>query len=284
MRVVRKAFLRATELVQGLPAVIGVTSLRLASARSRASAIDTLLADPIMVDSPHGPIKFLGHGRLSYGRARGLLTKEPDSLAWIDAMEPGSVFWDIGANIGTLTLYAARREALDVWSFEPAAANYYNLAANCELNGYSKDVKCLQLGFSNRNRSSLDRLNVSQLMLGRSFSFKRCPKKDFPAWQSVQVWSIDDFIRHYDVPCPNHIKIDVPGLTNEILEGAAQTLARLEVKELQIETTDTRESGRRIVSLLAGYGFEIAHRNVRHRKRGRTVSTVTRDLVFVRTG
>ena len=38
------------------------------------------------------------------------MSKEPDSLKWIDRMEPGSIFWDIGANIGTLTLYAARRE------------------------------------------------------------------------------------------------------------------------------------------------------------------------------
>ena len=119
-------------------------------------------------------------------------------------------------------------------------------------------------------------------MLGRSFTFRPRPQKNFLAWQSVQMWSIDAFISHYNVPCPNYIKIDVPGLTNEILDGAAQTLSRPEVKQLQIETTETRASGRRIVSLLHEYGFAIAHRNVRHRKRGRTVSVVSRDLVFVR--
>lgn len=119
-------------------------------------------------------------------------------------------------------------------------------------------------------------------MLGRSFTFKPRPKKDLPAWQYVQVWTIDEFIRRYNVPCPNYIKIDVPGLTNEILEGAAHTLSRPEVRQLQIETTETRDSGKRIVALLRGHGFAISHRNVRHRKRGRTVSTVVSDLVFAR--
>jgi len=36
-------------------------------------------------------------------------------------MHPGSVFWDIGANVGVLTLYAATRGDLRVWAFEPAA-------------------------------------------------------------------------------------------------------------------------------------------------------------------
>ena len=49
-------------------------------------------------------------------------------------MEPGSVFFDIGANVGVLTLYAETRGDIEVWAFEPAAVNYYNLVANCELN------------------------------------------------------------------------------------------------------------------------------------------------------
>ena len=66
---------------------------------------------------------------------------------------PGSVFWDIGANIGVLTLYAAMRGDLKVWAFEPAAVNYYNLVANCELNGLERRVRCLQLGFTTRRES-----------------------------------------------------------------------------------------------------------------------------------
>jgi len=116
--------------------------LRRLPAENRADAVDILLKKPITVATPHGKIRFLNHGRRSCWRARTTLTKEPDSIAWIDAMEPGSVFWDIGANVGVLTLYAATRGDLDVWAFEPAAVKYYNLVANCELNRLEKRVRC----------------------------------------------------------------------------------------------------------------------------------------------
>lgn len=73
-------------------------------------------------------------------------------------------------------------------------------------------------------------LHVSQLMSARSFTFKESKKLDpkresFPSIQAVQVCTIDEFIARYGAPCPNYIKIDVPGLTQEIFAGATPTLA-----------------------------------------------------------
>jgi hypothetical protein len=107
-------------------------------AEQRADLIDLLLSEPAVVDTPHGKIRFLNHSGAGYWRARAIMTKEPGALEWIDSMVPGSVFWDIGANIGVLTLYAAMRGDLKVWAFEPAAVNHYNLVANCELNGLER--------------------------------------------------------------------------------------------------------------------------------------------------
>ena len=273
-----KSLLFFVRLPRHVRDVLGINLLKRASAKSRAEAVDALLSESITVKTPHGPIRFLCHGRLSSSRASKLMTREPDSLKWIDRIEPGAIFWDIGANIGTLTLYAARREALKIWSFEPAATNFYQLAANCELNGYSKEIRCLQLGFS--HQASISNLCVSQLAPGRSFSFRHHADKDFNAWQSVLLWTIDEFIEHYEVPCPNYIKIDVPGLTNDILEGAAATLTRPEVKQLQIEAPEHGRSGRHIIPLLEKYGFQIIHRNFRYPKRRKPVQ---RDLVFGRT-
>jgi precorrin-6B methylase 2 len=102
--------------------------------------VDLLLGKAAVVDTPHGQILFLNHSGVSYT----IMTKEPDSMQWIDAMQSGSVFWDIGANVGVLTLYAAMRGDLEVWAFEPAAVNYSNLVASGELNCLEKHVRCLQ--------------------------------------------------------------------------------------------------------------------------------------------
>lgn len=276
---------------QELLGSIGRLMLRFTSQSVRIATVEKLLDKPIVVDTPHGPIRFLPHSLSCLGRAKTLMTQEPDSMKWIDRMEPESIFWDVGGNIGNLALYAARRGVLNIWSFEPAAVNYYNLVANCELNAFGDQVTCLQLGFG--ARTEIARLNVSQLMSGHSFSFrneerrrqKRARKKmEISAQQAVQLWSIDDFIRHSGAPCPNYLKIDVPGMTQEILQGATHLLSREDVTQIQIKTGSIPEKkkGRLIVQFLEAHGFKLAYRNRKQKKRGDIVSTVQRDLVFVK--
>jgi len=245
----------------------------------RADGVDVLLGKPIVVDTPHGKIRFLNHSRVSCWRARTIMTKEPDSMRWIDAMVPGSVFWDIGANVGVLTLYAATRGDLQVCAFEPAAVNYYNLVANCELNRVEKRVRCFQLGFS--DTFEIADLHVSQLMSAHSFTFKESKKLDgggrrtFPSIQAVPIFTIDDFIARHRMPCPNYIKIDVPGFTNRIFAGAKQTLAQPELKQIQVEARE-HNGGRDISALLSPLGFKLVGRGMR------CGGQFQRDLVFAR--
>jgi FkbM family methyltransferase len=269
---------RLAHLISRVGAKRVLSVLKLLPAGQRADAVDLLLSKPVVVDTPHGPIRFLGHSGVSYWRARTIMTKEPESLKWIDAMVPGSVFWDIGANVGMLTLYAAMRGDLEVWAFEPAAVNYYNLVANCELNRLEKRVRCLQLGFS--DVSGIADLHVSQLMSAHSFTFRESKKLDarrktFPSIQAVQIFTIDDFIARHDAPHPNYIKIDVPGLTPEIFAGARQTLANPALRQIQVEARE-HKGGRRIAELLAPLGFKLLSRGMR------CDGKLQRDLVFAR--
>jgi FkbM family methyltransferase len=180
----------------------------------------------------------------------------------------------IGANVGVFTLYAAARGDIDVWAFEPAAVNYYNLVANCELNRLEQGVRCLQLGFS--GVSGLADLHVSQLKSAHSFSFKesRKPRKDNLSLQAVQLSTIDEFIADNNVACPNYIKIDVPGLTHEIFAGAEHTLAQPALREIQVEAPE-HGGGRLIAERLAPLGFKLV-------KRGMRPGGIQRDLVFAR--
>jgi hypothetical protein len=95
------------QIVGRIRAKIAVAILRQLPAEQRAGVVDDLLSYPVVVNTPHGPIRFLNHSRISCARARSILSKEPDSLT--------------GANVGVLTLYAATRGDLRVWAFEPAA-------------------------------------------------------------------------------------------------------------------------------------------------------------------
>ena len=63
-----------------------------------------------------------------------LMTKEPETIKWINTFDNDSVFFDVGANIGIYTLYSAMTRNNIVYAFEPHAASYKNLLDSINLN------------------------------------------------------------------------------------------------------------------------------------------------------
>jgi FkbM family methyltransferase len=227
--------------------------------RSRAKLGDKLAAVPLEVPCRDGSLLFLNVSTGSYSRGARLHKMEPDTLRWIDRMQPGGVFWDIGANVGVYSLYAAQRGDLDVHAFEPAAVNHYLLSANCELNDFFGVMRSYLLGFS--DRTTVASIEASQLAPGESFSFRG--KGRFEGRQTCLLFSIDDFLEQFHVPFPNYVKIDVPYGTDAILVGAAGALARPELREIQLETSADTAEGRTILELVEPYGFGVVARNRR---------------------
>ena len=67
-------------------------------------------------------------------RARTLFTQEPETPEWIDRMKPGAALWDVGANVGTYTVYVAVARQAKVVAFEPSVFNLEFLARNINNN------------------------------------------------------------------------------------------------------------------------------------------------------
>ena len=67
-------------------------------------------------------------------RAEGLLHKEPETIKWLDRLGPDDVLWDIGACIGSYSIYPALMYNTRVVSFEPAYYNYNILQGNIDMN------------------------------------------------------------------------------------------------------------------------------------------------------
>ena len=55
-------------------------------------------------------LTFHSHNRMNYFRIDSFSTKEPETLEWIDSFQKDKVFWDIGANIGLYSCYAAKKK------------------------------------------------------------------------------------------------------------------------------------------------------------------------------
>jgi len=240
-------------------------------AKVQGTLAETLLNDTGTVETPAGPLSFVLFGKVATGRVLSLLTKQPATITWIDSFQADSIMWDVGANVGVFTMYAALR-GHRVVAFEPAAINYFLLAANCEANKLNRRVDCLLAGIGGKR--AIGRFEVSQFSPAASFSIQRDSTESTAPQQTAFVVSMDELVDEYGLPCPNYIKIDAPGMSESIIVGASRMLQRPEVRQVHIELREDSRGGPRIIELLERCGLTIASR---HEHGGGTA-----DLTFAR--
>lgn len=196
------------------------------------------------IPTKRGDIQFYCLDELPLWRARTLLTKEPETIEWIDTFSENDTFWDIGANIGIYSLYAGIAKNIHVLAFEPSSSNYILINRNIEINKLSESMKAYCLAFS--NTTSLNELKMQNTSFGGALSSFAVPidhdgNTFEPKFlQGMVGFSIDFFISTFSPSFPNHIKIDVDGIEDQIVHGAANTFADLRLKSLSIELDESR--------------------------------------------
>ena len=226
--------------------------LSVSGGRVRRLLSDAIKDDPPIplfhetADTPRGPIRFYCLGALPRWRVQTLFTKEPETIEWIDGFSEGDVFWDIGANIGIYALYAAAHRNIRVLAFEPAAGNYFLLNRNIEMNGLDDRVQAYCVAFS--DNKCIHALNMQTTELGGALSsfgvsIDAFGKQFVPGFrQGMTGYGVDLFIDEFAPPFPNHVKVDVDGIEDRIIAGAAKTLADTRVRSLSIELDSARDS------------------------------------------
>jgi FkbM family methyltransferase len=177
-------------------------------------------------------------------RYKHLLTKEPETIDWLNRIQPGEVLWDVGANIGIYSIYAAVVRQARVLAFEPLASNYYVLNANIELNELDDRVRAYCVAFSDTSEAGT--LNTTSSIPGAAgCSFNETINdrgiEFVPTFrQGMLGYSIDEYIKTYGPELPNHLKIDVDGIEDHIVRGAKQTLKNERLASISIELDSAR--------------------------------------------
>lgn len=209
-----------------------------------------------------GSIDFFCPNQISASRVNTIFSKEPETIEWIDTFESESIFWDIGANIGLYSLYAAIMKNSKVFAFEPSSSNYFCLCKNIELNNLDEKISPLCIALSNETK--IAELNMSSTEIGSSNCGFDFDKDDLgndlnPTFQQTSIgFSIDDFMKIYKVPFPNYIKIDVDGIEPLIIEGAKHLLEDRRLHSLSIEIDEKNQDGYNIITKnLENAGFYL---------------------------
>lgn len=169
---------------------------------------------------------------LNLYRAKTFATKEPETLTWLDGISDSSIFWDVGANVGLYSCYAAKVKNCSVFAFEPSVFNMELLARNIFLNKLTSKVTIVPLPLS--DKMSTNTLNMSSMELGGALStFGHDYGHDGNPLSTVFSFgtiglSMVDVVEKLSVPAPNYIKIDVDGIEALILKGGHKVLSKVQ--------------------------------------------------------
>jgi FkbM family methyltransferase len=135
------------------------------------------------------------------------------------ALKRGGWFIDIGANIGTQTVYALNSGIFcGVIAIEPDPHNFELLERNIELNGIADRVHAVRRAASSRSGPAL--LLLDDKNFGAHRIVSESPGADAVTKQVVAT-TVDEILRHLGIP-PSDIAmawIDVEGHELEVLRG-----------------------------------------------------------------
>lgn len=238
------------------------------AASTRALVAEALL-QRVTVDTMAGPITVECPSARALHDPQGFGQDEPETVAWIAGLPADTILWDIGANIGLYSLFAAKR-GLKVMAFEPSASSFAAMVRNIEINGFDDRISAYCLAFA--ETTGLVALNMANTAAGHSMHSIEAREGGFR--QAVPGFAIDDFFQHLDAPAPTAIKLDVDGIEPMILRGGRATL-RSHVREVlvEIDGANAEAGGNGIPEILVSCGFrempmEGASRNRRFVKPG----------------
>jgi len=174
------------------------------------------------------------------------------------------VVFDVGANIGDITLAAARSfPNAHIYSFEPVSATYRMLCEN--IKNYSERISPHNFGFFNVSKRldiHITSFHGASSILDQSLNHKSAhPHIRETGTESVQVFTLDSFMADKSIDRIDIMKIDVEGTELEVIEGGRETF-RNKVDNLFIELSFLRRNREspywvEICKLLYDLGFML---------------------------
>jgi FkbM family methyltransferase len=169
----------------------------------------------------------------------------PEMTAWRRVLRPGQVFVDVGANVGTYTLWAAELGA-EVISLEPAADAFALLRENLALNGYAARAIQAAAGAA---------CGTARFTAGQDAGNRLDPAGPV----QTRVVTVDSLIGDRVVA---GMKVDVEGHELDVLRGCAAALAGRRIRMIQLEWNMASQLAlgtdrQPVADLLATHGYAL---------------------------
>ncbi len=214
-------------------------------------------------------MKFACDGRMAFKRLETYFAKEPTTLTWIDSFKEDDFLYDVGANVGLYTVYAAAVAGCRVAAFEPESLNYAELNKNIFLNQLHGRVKAYCCAIT--DRCGLDSLYLSRFAPSYSHHDFGDNRWEGPVRllvadaasrlpQGCMGLSIDTISDAEWLEQPTHIKVDVDGLEHRVIRGASGMLNGKErrLKTILVEMNFKVKESQSIMADMKAWGWKFS--------------------------
>jgi len=214
-------------------------------------------------------VNFFVPNQISQWRVETFFTKEPETLEWIDSFNDNKkiIFWDVGANIGLYSIYAALKYPdVEIISFEPSTSNLRILSRNISINKFEEKIKINQLPLTKEQNQYL-MFEESEFIegwamntFGAGFDFENKPMQPTNRYKIFGT-NINYLIENNILSIPNYIKIDVDGIEHLILEGASNHLDNPEIRSMSIELNENfKNQFNSVMNIMDKSNFRFKHK------------------------
>jgi FkbM family methyltransferase len=190
------------------------------------------------------------------GRAAYFFGDLDPKVTWVcnRLLRPGDQVFDVGANIGLVTMYAARMVGPTgrVDAFEPQQDLAASVAASASLNGFNNVAvhpialsdqagrRSMTVPFDNRGAATLGSHSVG---IGRRLE--------------VEVHNAADYLESLDRPRARLLKLDVEGHEAAVLSGAASYLEQNGPDAILFEEYNKPALEQRSAQLVISIGYSV---------------------------
>lgn len=165
----------------------------------------------------------------------------------LNDLEDGSILFDIGTSYGQESALASSlpNKNIQVFGFDCSLYQSHFCALNKTLNHDR-----FKFVFAAVRARSGELITISA---NSDTHIPSLHKKNVPYEYEVMSLALDDFAALYQVT-PTHIKIDVDGAENDVLDGAIHILRSETIKDVFIEIDKDNDA---IIALMTSLGFQI---------------------------
>jgi len=159
---------------------------------------------------------------------------------------PGYTVFDVGAHIGTFSIWAARQGA-HVFCYEPGRSNYRMLSQNIELNDVDGKLHCHRVGV-------MDTLGDRQLHVPHVY-LERCSFDEMGSFESVSCTTLEREFDKYEIDQCDLLKLHCSGAEYDAIKSFPY-LDRVRQIVIRFGGDETEEQLRELLTV-AGFDCEI---------------------------